>query len=467
MLVRQVHDLFQQRGQIQLVQVGDVHVLVEHYVRVRHQLVAVGLGRGRAHAHDGIDQRVQIPLDQGQYQRLQQVHVRVGNAADHAEVDPDGLAVADHDVALVGVAVERAHVQHLVDVIVQDHRSDLLRVIALLDQPVPLGNGIAVHKGHREKPLRGQLVDHRRAGDLLLVVNAVLLEEAGVLRLHPEVQLLVLHLFQFFDHRQQVDHLLVVLAGVADGVDQPCQLLQQHEILPHHVRDQRPLHLRDHLRAVLQHREVGLSDGCRPQGLVLELQEDVVDLPAGLLLDHRLGDLRVQLLHVLPQLFQLLAVALRQHVHTAGHDLADLNVGRSQVLKRCAQLHRRKAVGVEVVLGEHRHDLGSARLLQLFHRLHLAGEQLFHLFAHLRGGVLQLGLAALQLLVQVLLALHGHRGDDLDFALPLLVQPQGLLCVIHMSFLRMINLLFCQPSCPPAGGNICFLPYYYTTFFPT
>ena len=79
-----------------------------------------------------------VPLDQRQYQRLQQVHVRVGNAADHAEVDPDGLAVADHDVALMGVGVEGAHVQHLVQVVVEDDGTDLLRIVAQENAVSPL-----------------------------------------------------------------------------------------------------------------------------------------------------------------------------------------------------------------------------------------------------------------------------------------------------------------------------------------
>ena len=230
-----------------------------------------------------------------------------------------------------------------------------------------------------------------------------------------------------------------VLVGLVDGVHKARQLFKQHEILAHHIRNQRPLHLRDHLRAVLQHRVVGLADGRRAYRLVPELQEDIVDLPAGLLLDHRPGNLRVQLLHVLPQVFKLLAVALRQHVHTAGHDLADLHVGRAQVLQRGAQLHGREAIGVKVVLGEHGHDFGGAGLLVLLHRLQLAGEQPPQLFPHLGLRVLQRGLAALQLLGPLLLALR--RG--LLLLLPLLLAHglPDLLLLLRQGLLRLYGLL--------------------------
>ena len=459
MLVRQVRNFFQQRGQIQIVQVLDVHILVEHRVRVGHQLVPVRLGRCRAHGHNGVDHFVKIPVNQRQDQVLEHIHIRVGDPPDHTEIDPDRLSVADHQIALMGVGMERAHIQHLVNVVVKDHGTDLFRIIAVLDQPVLLGDGIAVHKRHRKDALGGQLVDHRRAGNLLFVVDTVLLEEARIFRFHSEIQLFVRHLFQLIDNRYQVDHLFAVIVGLADHVNEAAQLLQQHKVFAHHLRDQRALHLRHDLRAVLQHGIVGLADGRGSQGLVPEFLIDLTDLLARFLLDHGLGDLGIQFLHVLPQFLKLPAVAFRQHIHAAGPDLADLDICRTQVFQRGAQFFGREAVGVEIVLGKHGHNLNAAGLFPFLHVLEFAGQQLLHPRAQFFFGMLQGLLAAVKFLLPFPLAPGGGILLFLLFIFPLglpgllfldcqgLLGFGGFLARLFCPFLVQLDFLFSLLDC--------------------
>ena len=52
-----------------------------------------------------------------------------------------------------------------------------------------------------------------------------------------------------------------------------------------------------------------------------------------------------------PELFQLPAIRLGHHVRTHGHDLAEFDIRRTQVLQNFAQLDRRKA-GSDAVLPE-------------------------------------------------------------------------------------------------------------------
>ena len=167
--------------------------------------------------------------------------------------------MADQDVALVGVGVEGAHVQHLMQVVVHDHPPQFLRIDPLRRQLVRVGDGAAVDVGHGEDALGGQLVDDGGAGDPRFVVQTLFLEQAGVRRLHAEIQLVLGDLLQLRDHRLEVDDLAVGI--LLHDVHQVRQLVEEQEILAHHVGDQGPLHLGDHPGAVLEYAVVGLADG--------------------------------------------------------------------------------------------------------------------------------------------------------------------------------------------------------------
>ena len=105
-----------------------------------------------------------------------------------------------------------------------------------------------------------------------------------------------------------------------------------------------------------------LPYGSGAQRLITEFAVDLINRLTCLFLDYHAGKSRIQLLHVLAQLLKLLAVALRQKVYTAGHDLADFDISGAQILKRDAQLLGGKTVGVEIVLGKDCHDLCGAAL---------------------------------------------------------------------------------------------------------
>ena len=258
--------------------------------------------------------------------------------------------------------MENAYIQHLVGVAVDDVASDLFHVIPVLSEAFLLRDGVAVHKRHRKDALCRQLVNHVRAVDLCLILDAVFLEELRILRLHAEVQLLLRHLLEFFDDFYQVHLVIGIVRAFPDLAEALRKLLQHDEILAHHVRDVRTLHLCHNLPAVLEYGIMSLPDGGGSQGLVPELLVDLVDLFPGLLLDHFPCQLRVELLHILAQLFKLLAVALRKQVQTAGHDLPDLDISRSQILQRGAQFFRCETVRVEIMFCENPDDLRTAAL---------------------------------------------------------------------------------------------------------
>ena len=110
--------------------------------------------------------------------------------ADHTEINPVGLAFADHDIALVRVCMEGADIENLVNIIVDYGGAYALKVTALFNESVFLGDRAAVNEGHCEDALGCKLVKDCRAGNLLLVFYAVFFEELGVFSLNAEVELL-------------------------------------------------------------------------------------------------------------------------------------------------------------------------------------------------------------------------------------------------------------------------------------
>ena len=165
----------------------------------------------------------------------------------------------------------------------------------------------------------------------------------------------------------KIDLLSLVLIALIDDHDSVGKFFQQDKVLPHHIRDQRALDLYDNLRSVEERRFVHLADGRRAERIVVKVLEGLFDLLARFLLYHGAHHVAVKRLDVLAQLFQFLAVALRKHVDTAGHDLTDLDIGRAEVLQRCAQFHRREAARIEIVLRKDAEHLRRARLFTVLH----------------------------------------------------------------------------------------------------
>ena len=151
-----------------------------------------------------------------------------------------------------------------------------------------------------------------------------------------------------------------------------------------------------------------LSDRGGSDGFILEFGKDLFDLLTCLHLDHSAGNSRIQFLHILSELLEFLAKTLREYIHTAGHDLADLDVSRTQVLQCCPELYRCDAVRVEIMLGQHREHLRGALFFLLALFLDILMEELFQLRSHLQRRMLESRLHFLQFPLHIVLAAGGR-----------------------------------------------------------
>ena len=148
------------------------------------------------------------------------------------------------------VGMEVAYVEHLMDIVLRDGLADLKRIVAVLDDLVLVRNGVAVDKGHRKDTRRRQIVIDGGAGDLFFIIYTILFEELGVVRLYAAVELFLGDLLHLFDDRDQIDH-LIILVAVRNYVYKSRQLLEDPVVLAHHIRDQRTHDLGDDAGAVL------------------------------------------------------------------------------------------------------------------------------------------------------------------------------------------------------------------------
>ena len=131
-----------------------------------------------------------------------------------------------------------------------------------------------------------------------------------------------------------------------------------------------------------------LPDGGRADGFVAKLRVNFVDAFARFLLDDSPGDGRIEGLDVLPKLFQFPAVACREQIRAAGHDLAYFHVGGAEVFQGRPEFDGRKAVGVEIVLGKNGEHFRIAVLIAGLKRLQLLRQKPFQLRAHLYRALL-------------------------------------------------------------------------------
>ena len=297
--------------------------------------------------------------------------------------------------------MEVADVEHLMDKVLGDSLTDLERIVAVLNDLILVGYGIPLHIGHGKDALRRQLVIDSGARDLVFVFDAILFKELGVLCLNTEVELFLRYLFELFDHGDQIDHLIFII-GVGDNIDKTRELFEDLIILAHHIRDQGTLYLGDDRGAVLEHGVMHLTHRGGAERFVTELLIQFVDLLAGLLLDDRLGDFGIEGLDIPSELFELGAICLGEQIDTAGHDLSDLDVGRTEILQRRAQLLGSEAVGVVVMRRKDAQHLGAAGPLLLAIILDLVFEQLLHLRAHFLAIALIFSLNLIDLLLEIL-----------------------------------------------------------------
>ena len=111
----------------------------------------VELGRIAARhgkAHERILELGHVALGHGKDHILDDTAVVTRHAPDHAQVNKVDDAVLEDDVSRMRVGMEKAVVEHLRRVVLDDRRADLFQVIALGHQALGIGNRDAVNVVH-------------------------------------------------------------------------------------------------------------------------------------------------------------------------------------------------------------------------------------------------------------------------------------------------------------------------------
>ena len=307
---------------------------------VRHQpgerpLEPVGRSGGSniGHAFDPVTkqpdvarrQRHQHVSDRGLLDRVE--------APDRTEVDePESVLVDDEHVAGVGVGVEEAVAQDLLEEAAHEPATQL--------GAVEVGAVEVLGVGQREadEPLLHQQSPAAQAGIHLRDPDRVALAEqrrhlGHRLGLAPEVEL----------GAQPLRELVEQLAGTESLPDcRPAlrevrEECERSEIALHDRLDARPLHLDHDLLAGVQPRAVGLAHGRRGQRLPVELREHGLDLAADLGLDGRLDQLDGLGGHPILQLGELRTDLGREQVHPCRGDLAQLDVDAAGLLQHATK----------------------------------------------------------------------------------------------------------------------------------
>ena len=270
----------------------------------REQREPLGLGQ------PGRDAEVQQrDLPRREDEQVPAVQVAVEDPVHHA-----ALEEADHAGADDRLGVD-AGGAHAVDV------AEVEPVEALHDQH-PARHQRRVGPGHHEVAL---LQRRERHGDV-----------EHVLGLEAEVELLHDRLGEELDERRRVGQ-----RGDGDAAHEVRrQPRHDGKVLAHPVRHRRPLHLDHHRRPVEQRGGVHLRDGGGGQRCAPDRGEDRGDGPTEVLDEHALDDRPRLGRHLVAAPLELGHELGREDAVARGDDLAQLDVGRSQVLCRHPQAVR-------------------------------------------------------------------------------------------------------------------------------
>ena len=134
----------------------------------------VELGRVAARhgeAHKRILELGHVALGHGENHVLNDTAVVARHAPDHAQVDKVNDAVLENDVSRMRVGMEKAIIEHLRRIVLDNRRADFFQVIALGHQALGIGNRDAVDVIHDHDVLGAQIqigLGARHAMDALM-----------------------------------------------------------------------------------------------------------------------------------------------------------------------------------------------------------------------------------------------------------------------------------------------------------
>ena len=250
--------------------------------------------------------------------------------------------------------MEKAVVEHLRRVVLDNLPAHALEVVAFCPQALGLSDGDAVDVVHDHDVLGAELQVRARAGDAALaLVEGV--EVIEVARLHEEVRLLAEGLPELFHHGLEIDEL--VGFHKTGGVTH--DRAHDVDVLRHDLLCAGTLDLDGHVLARGEAGAVHLRERGASQGLGVDRVEDVAQgVPVlGLEpLEHHLVGHRVD---IRAQAAQLVAEALGQDLRAIRQDLPHLHEHGAELLDQAAQAHRRDVVP-DLVLAREADDLGYA-----------------------------------------------------------------------------------------------------------
>ena len=205
----------EQRGQ----KLADIKILKVKTRKVGDDKVQVGqkgrmveLGRIAARhgkAHERILELGHVALGHGENHVLDDTAVVTRHAPNHAQVDKVDNAVLEDDVSRMRVGMEKAVVEHLRRVVLDDRGANLFQVITLGCQSFGIGNRDAVNVVHDHNMLGAKVqvgFGTRHAVHAFVEV----IEIVEVFGLGQKVGLLAKRGPQLFDHTVQVNKLIGV-----------------------------------------------------------------------------------------------------------------------------------------------------------------------------------------------------------------------------------------------------------------
>ena len=290
-------------------------------------------------AHERILELGHVTLGHGENHVLDDTAIVTRHASDHAQVDKVNDAVLENNVSRMRVGMEKAVIEHLRRVVLDDCGTDLFQVIALGHQAFRIGDRNAVDVVHNHHVLGAQVQIGFRARHAM---NALmeLVEVVEVFGLGQKVGLLAKRGPQLLDYAVQVNELI----GVDELGNDTHHRADDIDVLCHNLLRTGALHLDGHVLARHQTSAVHLRERCATKRIGVDRIEHLPQAQAVFFFQTTEYDLVRHRLHVGPQTTQLVAKALRQNLGPVGQNLPHLDEHGAEFLEQAAQTNRREVV---------------------------------------------------------------------------------------------------------------------------
>ena len=261
------------------------------------------------------------------------------HASDHAQVDKVNDTVFEDDVSRMRVGMEKAVVEHLRRVVLDNRGTDLFQVIALGHQAFRIGDRNAVDVVHNHHVFGAQVqigFGARHAMNALME----LVEVVEVFGLGQKVGLLAKRGPQLLDYAVQVNELI----GVDELGNDTHHRADDIDVLCHNLLRTGALHLDGHVLARHQTSAVHLRERRATERVGVDRIEHLPQAQAVFFFQTAEYDLVRHRLHVGAQTTQLVAKALRQNLGPVGQNLPHLDEHGAEFLEQPAQTNRREVI---------------------------------------------------------------------------------------------------------------------------